>query len=328
MLQEGLCYAFHSTKMKLFDEFYVFYYNGQSQFLYKCIQIMDPVKRRGNNSDETSRRKCTFRYFTTVDHKQIEVCMKTLCDIFSVTARRLQVLQGKMKEGIQIPTDKRGKHTNRPHAVSDQLRDMIKVQSELHHCKAEAAYGMLKRDTDLAKTNENVIVSCKDLQQVLSCPTLKHSSVYYQRQLSCYNLAIHNMGKGEATMYLWYECLAKRGSAEVASCMLNYIIDTFEVLSPNQERKLIVWSDRCIGQNNNWRMIALYRYLIHTGYFSQIEQKFLVSGHSFCPATEILSYRKKKRTADVMVPGEWKYVIGEACVLRPFTVREMYQADF
>jgi len=43
--------------------------------------------------------------------------------------------------------------------------------------------------------------------------------MFYQRQLSNYNLAIHNVGNNEVSMHLWYECIAKRGSLEIALCI-------------------------------------------------------------------------------------------------------------
>ncbi|KAF6209805.1 hypothetical protein GE061_015555 [Apolygus lucorum] len=49
-----------------------------------------------------------------------------------------------------------------------------------------------------------------------------------------------------ASMFLWHECIAKRGSKEIGSCILKYITLTFNKLSQGEERKLIVWSDRCV----------------------------------------------------------------------------------
>ena len=71
-------------------------------------------------------------------------------------------------------------------AENEAARNKITVESELHHRKAEAGYKALSADIAASKrANTNVI--CMDLQQVLFCPTLTHSSVFYQRQYSCYN---------------------------------------------------------------------------------------------------------------------------------------------
>lgn len=91
------------------------------------------------------------------------------------------------------------------------------------------------------------------------------------------------MESNEVTTCLWQEHQTKRGSTEIASCILKYVVDRFSVLQPGQERKLTVWSDRCVGQNNNWRVVNLYAYLVHTRFFTEINQKFLCSANSFLP---------------------------------------------
>lgn len=182
-------------------------------------------------------------------------------------------------------------------ARSEEEKNNISHESEIHHRRAEKAYSALSDDIKLAKENKNTIVLCTDLQQVLFCPTLKHSSVFYQRQYSCYNQAVHNMGTNDVFMCFWHESVAKRGSAEIASCLLKYVSTHFKPMENiGTDRKLIVWSDRCVGQNNNWRMISLYQYLVTMKYFSSVEQKFLTSGHSFLPCDRdfALIERKKK----------------------------------
>lgn len=214
-------------------------------------------------------------------------------------------------------------------AETEQSRKQIQVESHIHHAKADSAYTSLKSDIKKAKDNPSYVVLCKDMQQVLFCPDLRHSSVFYQRQLSCYNLAIHDMGENIATMHLWHECIAKRGSVEVASCMFHYVTNKFKKLAPSEERSLIVWSDRCVGQNNNWKLIGLYQYFVRSGYFSKVEQKFLCSGHSFLPCDrDFALIERAKKAFSVMVPEEWKYVVADACATRPFEVIEMEQKDF
>lgn len=210
---------------------------------------------------------------------------------------------------------------------NDEIRN-TEIESQLHHAKAEKAYSTLNKDIDSAKNDSNIIVLATDLQQVLFCPTLKHSNVFYQRQYSCYNQAIHNMGTNEGFMCLWHETVAKRGSAETTSCLLKYIITNFKPME-KMERKLIVWSDRCVGQNNNWRSIALYQYLVTMKYFTSVEQKFLISGHSFLPCDrDFALIERKKKTATIYHPKEWIEVIANARPSKPFNVCYMDRNDF
>ena len=80
-------------------------------------------------------------------------------------------------------------------AQTEEERKKLQTDSMLHHFKADQAYRAMHNDSEIAANNENVTVLCVDLQQVLFCPTLTHSSMYYQRQLSTYNFAVHDMGR-------------------------------------------------------------------------------------------------------------------------------------
>lgn len=214
-------------------------------------------------------------------------------------------------------------------AETEEARDSILKESEFHHRRAEKAYSSLNGDIMIAKENVSVVVLCVDLQQVLFCPTLTHSNVFYQRQLATYNFAVSNMLNNETVMHVWNETTAKRGSAEIASCILKYITSIFNVLENGQQRKLILWSDRCVGQNNNWRMITLVQHLILSKYFSQVNQKFLCSGHSFLPCDRSFAQvEKRKKVSKVYVPHQWVDVIKSAQPSKPFTVYEMNRVDF
>lgn len=184
--------------------------------------------------------------------------------------------------------------------VNDEELKQLQLQSTLHHNKADKAYKTLAEDTKAAKDNHNIVVLCVDLQQVIFTPNLSHSDVYYLRQYSNYNFCIHDMGKNSATMCLWHESVGKRGSAEISSSIFRFIEKNFEILSPNQERKLIIWSDRCVGQNNNWRMVALCHYLVSLRYFTEVNQKFLVTGHSFLPCDRDFALIEKCKKSAIL----------------------------
>lgn len=72
-------------------------------------------------------------------------------------------------------------------AKTEEERKNIEIQSSLHYSKADESYNQLKKDEEIARKNKNIVL-CTDLQQVLFCPNLTHSSIFcYQRQLSNYN---------------------------------------------------------------------------------------------------------------------------------------------
>lgn len=365
---------------------------------------------------------CSVEYFVPRESGNLRVCQKTLCNVYQITPRRLQILQEKIKFNKPLD-DNRGLHDNRPNKVPNETKELVKnhismfpkqenhysrsdsqkmclnpdltvrkmwelfraehadtsctlsfyrdifnsdfnlrfgvprsdscaqcdrlyvqmcsardenelrkiqIESDIHHIRADLAYKTLAADTSECKAiNANNVVLCIDLQQVLFSPKLSHNNVFYQRQLSCYNLAIHNQSNNKVAMCFWDESIGKRGSVEVSSCLLRYVQLNFKPLNLGETRKLILWSDRCVGQNNNWTMIALMQHLIVQGYFSSVEQKFLTTGHSFLPCDrDFALIERKKKTATVYVPMDWVTVIANASSDRRFEVHCMKTDDF
>lgn len=43
-----------------------------------------------------------------------------------MTPHRVQVLQGKLKTGVDIITDEQGKHSNHPRAIKTDVKDKIR----------------------------------------------------------------------------------------------------------------------------------------------------------------------------------------------------------
>lgn len=175
-------------------------------------------------------------------------------------------------------------------ANTDEEREAIHQETTIHHMQSDAAYKTLAEDG----RNINLNVLCMDLEQVIFTPMLTHSDMYYQRQYSNYNFAVHNMTKSQAHMFLWHQIIAKRGSKEVSSCLLNYITTQYKKLQPTEERKLVIWSDRCVGQNNNKTVLSLCMFFIRCGYFTEVHQKFLVTGHSFLPCDRDFALEEEK----------------------------------
>lgn len=107
--------------------------------------------------------------------------------------------------------------------------------------------------------NWKLVVLYVDLQQVLhsyiqACSIRGNSSVN--------NLAVHNLETVDVTMTVWHNCTGKRRSAEIFLCILKYVLDCFASLTViSEERTLIIWSDRCVGQNN-WWVLAVCSYLV------------------------------------------------------------------
>ncbi|KAL2096951.1 hypothetical protein ACEWY4_001597 [Coilia grayii] len=215
-------------------------------------------------------------------------------------------------------------------ATTHSEKAKIAAESELHHRKAESAYSQLQADTEWAKANDDCHVVCFDMQGVVYTPNLTHSNVYYQRQLANYNLCIQEMGTDKPpTMCLWHEGIAHRGSVEVASCLLKWVQASFSPLVDAKERKLVLYSDRCCGQNNNWRILNLMALLVSRRYFTEVQQKFMVSGHSFLPCDRsFATLEKRRKVTTLYTPSDVVDMTLGARQQQPFNVLEMKCQDF
>uniref|UniRef100_A0A8D8SDE5 Uncharacterized protein n=1 Tax=Cacopsylla melanoneura TaxID=428564 RepID=A0A8D8SDE5_9HEMI len=366
--KEGCASLTLESTRKMHVDYYKLSYNEQSLLLLKHIQCQEITRRRINKTDQNSRKMASFSY--NIDGKP--VCCATLAHVFSLSDGRIRTMQGKIKSKEGTQKDGRGKHTNRPRAIDNDVRDLVREhirsfptieshygrtntakcslasdlslkkmfrlfqrdresrnvtyslyrkifnsdfklrfgvprsdtckkcdryfaqlilaendetenriheESSSHHMESETAYKQLATDS----ANSQSTTLCVDLQQVLFTPMLTHADVFYQRQLSSYNFNIRNMTKNEANMFLWNECIGKRGSKDIASCILLYVTSNFEKINEGEDRKLIVWSDRCVGQNNNRTMLCLFKFLI--------DRQDTVS----CPVTEILHLLRRVR---------------------------------
>src|SRR5437870_911128 len=96
--------------------------------------------------------------------------------------------------------------------------------------------------------NDKVTTRCIvfDLQKTMPIPRLQTNKIFYMRQLWTYNLGIHDNATGKATMFMWDETTASRGSQEISSCLLSYCRKL-----PDDVSHLTAYSDCCGGQNRN-----------------------------------------------------------------------------
>ncbi|MPC80009.1 hypothetical protein E2C01_074572 [Portunus trituberculatus] len=93
-----------------------------------------------------------------------------------------------------------------------------------------------------------------------------------------YNFGVHNLKETTpAMLYVWNKSLAKRGSSEIGSCLLQYI----NTYVPALTTKLVIFSDNCGGENKNLNLSLLMIRFVQSGRFCSIKHYFLMSGHSY-----------------------------------------------
>ncbi|KAJ4429539.1 hypothetical protein ANN_21708 [Periplaneta americana] len=196
---------------------------------------------------------------------------------------------------------------------------------ELHQRKAKKAMTALHKDKLLSQTpSSDTCMVTVDLQKVLYVPSLTHCEMYYSRQLSCFNLCVHVSDTEDAYMCLWNESVSGRGGNEIVSSLLKVIS-----LLPSNKRKLVIWTDNCIGQNKNKMMVLALVHLVAKGRFDEISHKFLVSGHSFLPCDrDFAMIEKRKRVSKIFVPHDLETLITSSRPKHPYIIVNMEKNDF
>ncbi|CAG7676667.1 unnamed protein product [Allacma fusca] len=205
----------------------------------------------------------------------------------------------------------------------------LQRRKQAHLTLADLTTNVRKADISRSQEDSSYVVISVDMQQTIFTPQLTCSSAFYLRKFGTYNLCIHDESKNKGHMYLWDECDAKKGADEVASCIYKYITTKFTPLDLGSTRTLVVWSDRCVGQNNNFVMLIFYRKLIEDHYFTKVYQKFMVSGHSYLSCdTDFAFIENQMKNRLLQSPLDISPIFKAANSVTPFEVNEMSQNEF
>lgn len=207
------------------------------------------------------------------------------------------------------------------------VAQQAKTQLELHHRQVENVFKAIKHDAaNSTFPGSDTCTITIDLQKVFALPKLTHTSMYYSRQLSCYNFGIHVADTADGIMCIWHEGQSGRGGNQMASCILQALNTG---LLNNYKRKLCVWSDNCAGQLKNRMLLFLYIFLVTTGMFDTIDHKFLISGHSFSASDrDFAIIEKRARVSKLNNVEDVKKCIGTARPTHPFKVLDMGEKKF
>ena len=161
-------------------------------------------------------------------------------------------------------------------------------------------------------TDPDKLCICFDLQKTLPTPKLTSNIAYYKRKMWTYNLAITNIKTGKSVMHMWDEVTAKRGSNEVASCLVKYIEAYLNEYPDTTE--LVMFSDNCAGQNKNKNITLACLRLIYKGAVFNIIHIFLVLGHSYMPCDRTFGVieTRLRKTNPIVSPDHYASVIAVA----------------
>lgn len=177
-------------------------------------------------------------------------------------------------------------------------------------------------------TADDTIVLVFDLEKVFETPKLSASRSYYSRQLSTYNLCIHDETHNRSYMYLWHEGDASKGPQEITSCLVYHLKNYI----PKECKHIILYSDSCGAQNRNIKTSAMLSHLLEKSeHLQSITQHFFRSGHSYnvCDRKFAIIEKKRKAVDAIYTPSQWKTLIENAKQTDPkFNVIELKSTDF
>jgi len=212
---------------------------------------------------------------------------------------------------------------------SDIEKQNLQDELEAHKNETKLSRFEKEKDKKLAKENtEKYMVSCYDLQSVLTTPAAKVSNFYYARKFATYNLTVYSLGENEANCFVWNEDQGKRGANEISTCIYKYLIQNC------LQKDTIFYSDNCSGQQKNKFMISLYLYAINYLDIPSITHKFLIVGHTQNEGDSVHSTIEKQknrllRGGSIFSPLQWPTVIQTAKKTgKPFKLNELTHTDF
>lgn len=221
---------------------------------------------------------------------------------------------------------------------SDVEEDRTKAEmlKNKHLDFAEAAYKQKQTDKTRSKNQNKVTVVSFDLQKCLPTPMLVNGVSFYKRQLWTFNLTLyetsHCLDKPQTRhmCFMWDETIAKRGSQEIASCLVKYLKE----LEPGAE-EIIFYSDCCPGQTRNIFLSSMFLWIVEdfaaNGRSLVIHHKFLEPGHTHMEADTIharIEKSKKRTTANIELPRDWSTFIQSIDCQPKLKVYQMEQSEF
>lgn len=182
--------------------------------------------------------------------------------------------------------------------------ESLKIQLRIHKIRA-------KRFFELAKEKpENSVTFCFDLQQIQCLPKTPIQESFYLRQIGFYNFCVTDMETKNPHFFTWTEDQARKGSSEVASALLTFLISAD--LSGVEVVRL--FADGCGGQNKNSHVVHMLIFWLHNhapANVMKIVLTFPVRGHSFLPADRVFGRVEKDLRK-------------KPFILNPKTYREVY----
>ncbi|CAG4995795.1 unnamed protein product [Parnassius apollo] len=209
----------------------------------------------------------------------------------------------------------------------ETMTDIDKESMNAHIEEKNATKPRFKIHQNLRTLNNETIVSSFDLQKVLNTPHGESMLLYYSRKYAVYNLTFYESGTQDVYCYTWGECDGKRGSNEIATCLLKYL----DVMDRKGTKHLILYCDSCSGQNKNKIVLAAVNNFIKTATNLEVIQlNYLLPGHTYMPVDAVHAVIEREvKNLIVYAPSQWATYFESARKRpRPYKVHSLDHTDF
>uniref|UniRef100_A0A8D8QTS6 DUF7869 domain-containing protein n=1 Tax=Cacopsylla melanoneura TaxID=428564 RepID=A0A8D8QTS6_9HEMI len=196
---------------------------------------------------------------------------------------------------------------------------------EKHFRHKEESRRLKNHYKEVAANDETIKLLQFDLESVRYLPKLEAKSIFYKRRFAVFNLTVLDVPTMVAKNFMWHEALAKRGSSEIGSCLLQYLKEDSEKC--NGPLTYHLFSDSCGGQNRNKNIVAMFLYVINIlDNVAEINHTFFEPGHSLMEVDSVhAQIEKASKKIDLYDPSGWYAIVQNASKLKKYVVREMDQ---
>ncbi|KAL0860147.1 hypothetical protein ABMA27_010454 [Loxostege sticticalis] len=246
-----------------------------------------PIKRKKTNS-ALSRRNITYQYFINdgEGHKQKTQCFRQIYGRSKNLRAYIENLPAvpshynrKKSNKVYLPQEMKNVTNlfqmyskscleqneqalteNNKNEMSNEEKDLLNA----HNKEKKATYKRFKRHQTINSPGNDTITCSFDLQEVLNTPHGQSMLLYYSRKYSVFNFTIYESCTQEVYCFTWGECDGKRGSNEIATCLVKYL----EEKDKQGIKHLLMNCDSCSGQNKNKNVLAAGNYFLNPSQWS------------------------------------------------------------
>nr|CAH7753491.1 unnamed protein product [Callosobruchus chinensis] len=109
----------------LLNEFYKLDVNAKNSLLFKSIQKRQVLRER---KGALKHKTASYIYSVTKNGTNERVCKDAICALYQIGRKKIDIIQSRLKSGFSAPPlDSRGRHSNRPHKIDQEVKDFVKT---------------------------------------------------------------------------------------------------------------------------------------------------------------------------------------------------------